>query len=148
MCLWIILYTTMRVNRSHFITICLVVLLLCDDVALPRQRVRRNRQHRKRLGRGRKCRPVPETIMLTFPNCRRTKVKTFGCAGRCLSETSLMENGQGIIPKGSCCKPDKQTRFYTFVTCAGNEPLKRVPLLAARSCSCHPCGNCFVQFFH
>ena len=149
--LWIILYTkVMKVNRSQFITICLVILLLCDDVAMPRRSARRHRAHRSHRSkrRGRRCKPAPQIIYLTFPGCRRKEVHTVGCSGRCKSETSMMLKGRGIVPKCSCCKPDidKQTTFRVFITCRKAPLLRNIKLLAARSCSCYPCGNCAMQF--
>ena len=153
MIIWIILYTTMKVKRSHFITICLVILLLCDDVALPRRRARKHRMHRshrsKRRGRlRRRCQVTQLEISLTYPKCRGTKIKTFGCQGRCPSETTISYETRIIVPKCTCCRPVKDKAFYTYITCAGNKNvLRKVKLLAARSCHCQPCGNCVMQFF-
>ena len=137
---------------SHFITIFLVIILLFDDVALPRRNASRHRNHRgQRIRRrGRRCRPVPQTIYLTFPNCRKKIIHTLGCAGRCRSETSMQVYGRAVVPKCSCCRPDtdKQMTFMVFITCTGDQRvLKEVRLLVSRSCSCSPCGNCVIQFF-
>ena len=148
--LWMILYTTMKVNRSQFITLTLVILLLCDDVAMPRRNARRHRAHRSHRSKWRsthRCKPVAQTMFLTFPNCRKVKVVTMGCEGRCKSETSMLLKGRGIVPKCSCCKPDMDMQFRVFITCAGKgKVLRSIRVLAARSCSCYPCGNCALQF--
>ena len=79
-------------------------------------------------------------VELSFPECEKKTVITYGCSGYCASEASVMIYRKRIVPKCTCCKPVTYFYFDVGIKCPDlNERLKYIPMLAAQKCSCQPC---------
>lgn len=88
------------------------------------------------------CNISKTAVELSFPECEKKTVITYGCSGYCASETSVMIDRKEIVPKCTCCKPVTQFYFDVRIKCPDlNERVKSIPMLAAQKCSCQPCAK-------
>jgi len=88
------------------------------------------------------CKPEIMSVSINLTGCEPLKVRLFGCAGYCRSDTTinLDDADQSLIPSCSCCKPLSDVKFSVAVNCPKErDGLRNVELVSAKECSCTPC---------
>ena len=86
------------------------------------------------------CNVVKTKFTAKIQGCEEIHVFTFGCRGSCMSESTLLNDLEGISRKCDCCMPKTHTEFHVQVECPQlDTKRKNITVWAASSCACAPC---------
>lgn len=86
------------------------------------------------------CSQAKVAVTLKHPGCNDKVIYTFGCAGFCKSEASLVIGEDALLPKCTCCKPKTYVKFIVPMDCPGKKEKVEKELLGAVTCECQICS--------
>lgn len=120
----------------------LIVTLLLNETE--NRRINRKRTQRVSIfhQQGQHCKTVKQLVHINIPGCTPTRFITIGCRGYCKSETFISYYRRRMISKVFCCKPTKELKFQSEISCSNVKGgLRNITMIAAIECSCTPCED-------